>query len=69
LKACLDTADPIPSDRAAARLLAHVAVLAEGARPPARERLDALIGRRLARFLTAALSGRGYRGGDERLGT
>jgi hypothetical protein len=66
----LDTAaDLIPSDRAAARLLAHQAVLAEDARPPVGERLEALIGQRLARFLTAALSRRGYRGGDDRLGT
>jgi hypothetical protein len=66
----LDTAaDLIPSDRAAARLLAHQAVLAEDARPPVGDRLEALIGPQLARFLTAALSRRGYRGGDERSGT
>jgi hypothetical protein len=66
----LDTAaDLIPSDRGTARLLAHQAVLAEDARPPVGERLEALIGPRLARFLTAALSRRGYRGGDDRFGT
>jgi hypothetical protein len=50
-------------------MLAHQALLAEDARTPVGERLDALIGPRLARFLTAALSRRGYRGGDGRLGT
>jgi hypothetical protein len=62
-------ADLTPTDRAAERLLAHQAVLAEDVRPPVGERLEAALGQRLARFLTAALSRRGYRGGFDRFGT
>ena len=62
-------ADLAPPDRATERLLAHQAVLAEDLRPPVGERLAAALGPRLACFLTAALSRRGYRGGFDRLGT